>query len=94
MESRATPPSWTSGSKGPSVWPNVTAPQGNPPNGNTDFNHSCAAHSTANQIGHPGSLRTTTANRPNSAGYSAHTVASATQGIEPTSMLIHGSSAR
>ena len=80
--------------QGALAWPNATDPQGNPPNGKIDFNHSWAAHTTANQSGQPGSRRTTIANRPNSAGNSADTVASTIQGIAPTSMLIQGSSGR
>src|SRR5580693_7671893 len=93
-ESRATPPSWTSGSNGPSAWLKATDPQGKPPNGTIDFNHSCAAHTTANQIGQPGSRRTTTANRPKRPGNSAHIIASANQGMTPTSVLTHGSNSR
>ena len=59
-----------------------------------DFNHSCAAHSTANQIGHPGSRRTTTAPRPKIPGNTAHSSTSATSGMAPTRMLIHRISGR
>ena len=46
----------------------------------------------ANQTGQPGSPRTTTANSPNRAGNTAHSIANTSQGTSPTSRLIHGSS--
>ncbi len=57
-----------------------------------DFNHSWAVHTNANQMGQPGSPRTTTANSPNRAGNTAHSIANTSQGTSPTSRLIHGSS--
>ena len=55
--------------------------------GPSHFNHSWAAHNTANQIGQPGSCRTTTASRPKIPGNSAHTSTSASRGATPTRML-------
>ena len=87
-ESSGTPPSRANGRNGPSVWPAATTPQGNPPNGTVDFSHSCAAHNTANQIGHPGSCRTTTADRPKIAGKNAHTSTSASNGMTPSERML------
>lgn len=92
VDNSGTPPSCANGSSGPSTWPNATDPQGKPPNGTIDFSHSCAPHSTANQIGQPGNRRTTTADRPNKPGNSAEVVASTSQGTGPTNVPIHGNS--
>ncbi len=78
-------------SSGLSAWLNPTTPQGNPPNGTVDFNHSARTHTAANQTGHPGKRRTTTASRPNTATNDASNADSASQGTIPTNELIHGS---
>lgn len=91
-DTSGTPPIWAIGSNGPSVWPNPTAPQGNPPNGTLDLAHSCTAHTAATQIGQPGSRRTSTAPAPNSAGNTDSMPASASHGPTPTKLLVQGSS--
>src|ERR1700733_1083793 len=93
-DSSGTLPSRANAKNGPSVWPAATTPHGNPPNGTVDFNHSCAAHNTANQIGHPGSCRTTTADRPKMPGNSAPTSTSANNGVTPTRMLTQRTNGR
>ena len=44
VDSSGTPPSWTSGSRGPSAWPKPRHPREIRRTGTIDFNHSCAAH--------------------------------------------------
>ncbi len=94
VDNTDTPPRRTSGRNGPSVWPAATTPHGNPPNGIVHLAHSCAAHNSVNQIGQPGSPRTTTASNPKRAGNSAQTMTSAANGIAPTSLAIQGSNDR
>ena len=86
------PPICASGSKGPSVWPKPTTPQGNPPNGTVDFAHSASAHRPANQTGQADNLRTMTASSPNTPGNTACTIESANHGTNPTSSPVQGSS--
>ena len=88
------PPHWARTRKGPPAWLKAVTPQGNPPKGTLDLSHSCIDHRHASQIGQPGSLHTSTAKTPNTAGKLASSSASTTHGTGPTSPLIHGSSGR